>query len=87
MNTSEGIFKRKRWLYIGLAITLLVCLWIGWRDFDPYIAQEEVRENIRSGIRRAIQIVIQYIIPLGILVFFAREIIANKRSKQRKNLR
>ncbi len=70
------------WLYFALAALLVACFWIGWRDFDPNVAQEVVRENIRSTIRRTIQIVIEYIIPLSILVFFVREIIARKRSKQ-----
>jgi len=72
----------KAWLYLVLLLLLIGCLWVGWHDFDPRIAQEVVRENIRSLIRRTIQIVIQCIIPLGILIFFAREIIANKCSKQ-----
>jgi hypothetical protein len=71
----------KTWLYLGLLLILSACLWVGWFDFDPSVAQELVRENIRSAIRRTIQIAIQYVVPLGIIVFFAREIMASRQSK------
>lgn len=74
MNTNNRIQKSQRVLYIGLAITLIACLWIGWSDFDPDMTQEVVRENIRSSIRGLIQISIQYLIPLAILVFFTSEL-------------
>ena len=64
---------RKVVLYLGLALELLACWWIGWQDFDPDLSQEVIRENIRSGIRGVVQILIQYILPLGILVFFTSE--------------
>ena len=65
--------RRRYALYIGLALVLLACWWIGWRDYDPTLAQEVVRENIRASIRGLIQISIQYIVPIAILVFFTSE--------------
>ena len=73
MNKIKASQHHKHLLYIGLALVLLACWWIGWRDFDPNIAQELVRENIRSSIRGLIQISIQYIVPIAILVFFTSE--------------
>jgi hypothetical protein len=73
MNANNNTQKPKYKLLIGLAITLLVCLWIGWGDFNPYVAQEVVRANIRSSIQGVIQISVQYIVPIAILVFFTSE--------------
>ena len=72
---------RKWWLYIALVLIMAGCLWVGWRDFDPWLSQNDVRENIRSSIRGIIQITIQYAIPLAILVFFAREAITAKKRR------
>lgn len=73
MKNIQENNHRKVVLYIGLALVLLACWWIGWRDFDPNLSQEVIRENIRSGIRGVLQLSIQFILPLGILVFFTRE--------------
>jgi hypothetical protein len=52
---SADASSRSKWgLYIVLAMVLLGCLWVGWRDFDPWTPQDEVRENIRWTIRRGI---------------------------------
>lgn len=82
MKNIRNTAAARAWYYFILALLLVICLWVGWRDFDPRIPQEVVRENIRWIIRSTVQILIQYIIPLGILIFFARKIVANKRSKQ-----
>lgn len=74
MNKIKASHHHKHLLYIGLALALLACWWMGWRDFDPNIAQELVRENIRSSIRGLIQVSIQYLVPIAILVFFTSEI-------------
>ena len=71
------------WLYVILTLVLLACLWVGWRDFDPWIPQDEVRENIRSSIRWVIQVLVQYVIPGAIVIFFGKEAIAKLRGKKR----
>ncbi len=69
-------------LYLGLVLILFYCVWLGWSDFDPRIPQELVRNNIRSGIRSSLQVIVQYIVPVSIIAFFVREIMASRRSKQ-----
>lgn len=73
MNNIAKSRRRNYALYTALAIILLACWWIGWRDYDPNLAQEAVRENIRASIRGLIQISIQYVLPIAILVFFTSE--------------
>ena len=85
MNVADDSFKPKPWLYIGLAIALLACWWVGWRDYDPYMAQEAVRENIRESIRWTIQLFVQYLIPVGIVIFLVKRVVLNSRSKLRKS--
>jgi hypothetical protein len=34
---------RRLALRIALAVALLVCLWIGWSDFDPWLSQDDIR--------------------------------------------
>jgi hypothetical protein len=80
VNTSR---RSKTWLYVVLTLVLLACLWVGWRDFDPWIPREQVRESIRSTIRWVIQVLVQYAIPGAIVIFFGREILAKHRGKQR----
>lgn len=74
MSTSVRIQKYQYVLYFVLVLTLLACGWIGWRDYDPYIAQEVVRNTIRASIRGLIQMAVQYIVPLAIVVYFANEL-------------
>jgi hypothetical protein len=81
MKTIQSKRFKKIWLYFGLLLILSASLWVGWSDFDPSIPQELVRENIRSAIRSSIQITIQYLVPLGIIGFFIREIMASRQSK------
>jgi len=75
--------RSKLWIYITLTVVLLACLWIGWRDFDPWVPQDEVRENIRSSIRWVIQVLVQYVIPVAIIIFFGREVVTKLRGTQR----
>jgi hypothetical protein len=76
--------RRSGWrLYVLLGLALVGCLWIGWRDYDPRIPQEVVRESIRSTIRRVVQISVQYVIPGAIVVFFGQEAIARLRNNPR----
>ena len=81
MTSVSTTRRSKFWLYAGLVFVFFVCLWVGWRDFDPMIPQSEVREMIRSNIRRVIQILVQFVIPGAILVFFAKEGLAKLRSR------
>lgn len=82
MKSKDASHRSKLWLYAILALVLVVCLWVGWRDFDPRIPQNEVRENIQLTIRWGIQVLVQYVIPGAIVIFFAREALAKFRSKQ-----
>ena len=81
MTSNSTSHRSKLWLYILLAVVLLACLWVGWRDFDPRIPQSEVRENIRSTIREVIQLLVQFVIPGAILIFFGKEALAKLRDK------
>jgi hypothetical protein len=82
--TSIGRSRRsKLWLYVPLILVLLGCLWIGWRDFDPWVSREEIRENIRSNIRWAVQVLVQYVIPGAIFIFFGKEAIAKLHGEKR----
>jgi len=64
-----------RWWRIGvLCAALVLCLWIGWRDFDPWIARDDVREAIRLTIRRGVQIAVQFVAPGVLLALLAREL-------------
>lgn len=82
MTSSNAIRRNKYWLYLGLVVVFLACLWIGWRDFDPMISQNEVREMIRANIRWVIQTLVQFVVPGAILVYFAKESLAWARSKK-----
>jgi hypothetical protein len=83
MTSVDTSYRSKPWLYAVLTLILLACLWVGWRDFDLWIPQDEVRENIRSTIRWAVQVLIQYAIPGAIVIFFGKEAIAKLRGKKR----
>lgn len=70
--------NKKNVLYLVLLATFIVCLWIGWADFEftkPEISQEEIRDSIRFYIRTSFQIVVQYVIPLSIVGFFLKEVL------------
>ncbi len=79
MTPINTLHRSKPVLYLILAIVLFACLWIGWRDFDPWIPQDEVRENIRLTIRWVIQVLIQYVIPGAIIIFFCKEALTKLR--------
>jgi hypothetical protein len=81
MKTTDKTTLSKTVLYSSLLIILLICLWVGWSEFNPIIAQDVIRDNIRFTVRWAIQISIQYIVPVAIVIFFVKEIIASRRSK------
>jgi hypothetical protein len=83
LKTLRSNSAGRRLLYAFLAIVLVQCLWFGWHDFNPAIAQEVVRENIRLSIRGIIQIAVQYLIPIGILAFFISELIAGRAARSR----
>ena len=70
------------WLYAGLILMLLGCLWTGWHDFDPAIPQAEVRESIRTSIRSVIQLFLQYVMPTVIIVFIASLASADYRARK-----
>ncbi len=80
--TSSASHRSTPALYIILALVLLACLWAGWRDFDPWVPRDEVRENIRSTIRGVIQILIQFVVPGAIIVFFGKETVAKIRGSR-----
>ncbi len=81
MNANDNTKNPKYKLLIGLVIALLVCLWIGWSDYDPYMAQEIVRDNIRSSIQGMIQISIQVLLPIAIIVSLVKNATANRRAR------
>lgn len=63
---------------ITLFAVLVMCLWVGWSDFEfvrPDLTQDEIRESIRFYIRHGIQYAIQYLIPLIILAYFGRTLL------------
>ncbi len=73
----------KKILNLILIIILIVCLWIGWGDFDftqSDMTQQEIRDSIREHIRRAIQIAIQFVIPIAILGYFIKELFGKRDS-------
>ena len=82
MHESNKVTSHSRLaVYFALALILILCLWIGWSDFDPRISQDEIREGIRSTIRQVIQFAVQYAIPAAILAFFVKETRAWIRSR------
>jgi uncharacterized protein involved in cysteine biosynthesis len=85
MTYVKTTHSGKLWLYVILTLILLACLWVGWRELDPWSAQDEVRENIRSTIRSVIQVLVQYAIPGAIISFFGKEAYAKFRAKQRSS--
>ena len=82
MHESNKVTSHsRRGVYFALALILILCLWIGWSDFDPQLSQNEIREGIRTTIRRLIQFAVQFAIPAAILGFFGKEALAWIRSK------
>ena len=82
MSNTRQQEHGKWWLYVGMVLMLIGCLWTGWNDFDPVIPQAEVRESIRSGIRSVIQLFLQYVMPTVIIIFLAGQIAADYRASK-----
>ncbi|KLI98270.1 hypothetical protein WQ56_15350 [Luteimonas sp. FCS-9] len=72
-----------RWRIVALVAALVLCLWLGWRDFDPDIARDEVREAIRLAVRRSVQIAVQFIAPGVLLTLLTRELGGRWRARKR----
>ena len=81
VKSSRG--NRSSWVYFLAVLALIGFLWIGWRDFDPYLPQEVVRETIRSTLRRIIQLLVQYVVPMGLVAFLIAELVAKLRASRR----
>lgn len=74
--------RSKFWLYAVLGFVLLACLWTGWRDFDPWLSQQEIRQSIRSAPRWLVQVLVQFLAPTAILFYFGSEAVAKLRNKR-----
>lgn len=72
------------WRIVALVAALVICVWIGWRDFDPDITRDDVREAIRITIRRGVQIAVQFVAPGVLLALLARELGAWRGTKLRR---
>lgn len=62
------------WRIVALVAALVLCVWIGWRDFDPDIARHDVREAVRLTVRRSVQIAVQFVAPGVLIALLAREL-------------
>ena len=69
---SPGVRGCRLTFYVVLALVLLACLWIGWRDHDPWLEQALVRQRIREWIRLGLQLAVQCAIPGAIALVFMR---------------
>ena len=76
----SGRGSRSWWVYAVAILALLGCLWVGWRDFDPNVPQDVVRETIRATPRLVIQLLVQYVAPLLLGAFLLTEFIAKLRA-------
>lgn len=76
---------RPWWAYALAMVAFVACLWIGWRDFDPSISQDAVRETIRLGIRGVFQLAVQFVVPVALLLFIGHGLFAAVQA--RKSLR
>ncbi len=83
MTASDSARRRRFWLYPLLIAILAGCVWVGWRDFDPWIPQDEFRESFRAAIRSVIQLLVQFVVPGAILIYFGRELLAALRRRKR----
>ncbi len=82
MTASDGFRHSKFWSYVLLILVFFACLWVGWRDFDPWIPQTEFRESLRAAIRSVIQLLVQFVVPGAILLFLGREILTALRHRK-----
>lgn len=75
--------EREEWVkYSIVFVVLIVCLWVGWSDYEfvkPQVSQEEIRESIRYSVRLVFQVAVQYVIPILIVGYFIREIASKTR--------
>ena len=85
MSESIPVQRQRSWLYFGLALLFVACVWIGWSDFDPFVPQADVRAGIRATIRGSFQFLIQYLVPVAILVYFAGKAM-NRRGPQQGDI-
>ena len=58
-------------------------MWLGWRDVDPWMARDDVREAIRLTVRRSVQIALQFVAPGVLLALLVRELQAFRRARTR----
>ncbi len=72
------------WRVLALCAVLVLCVWVGWRDFDPWIARDDVREAIRLIVRRSVQIAVQFVAPGVLLALLTRELRAFRRARARR---
>ena len=68
---------------LALCAALVLCVWIGWRDVDPWMARDDVREAIRLTVRRSVQIALQFVAPGVLLALLVRELQAFRRARTR----
>lgn len=80
MNPSD---RAHGWRVLALCVALVLCVWIGWRDVDPWMARDDVREAIRLTVRRSVQIASQFVAPAVLLALLARELQAFWRARAR----
>lgn len=66
-------------MYALAVLGLVVCLWVGWRDFDPNVPQEVVRETVRAAPRLLVQVLVQYVAPVLLVGFLVSEALARRR--------
>ena len=66
MNTTP---LRSNTTILFAALALVTCLWVGWRDFDPFVPQAVVRHAIHAGPRLAVQVLVQYVAPVVLVAF------------------
>ena len=71
--------NRQNLLYVFLILVLAICLWVGWSDYEfvkADVTQQEIRDSIRHYIRWTVQITIQFVLPIWIVSYFVKKIIA-----------
>ena len=59
-------------------LALVTCLWVGWRDFDPFVPQAVVRDAIHAGPRMAVQVLVQFVAPVVLVAFLVKQAIARR---------
>jgi hypothetical protein len=59
-------------------LALAACLWVGWRDFDPFVPQAVVRDAIHAGPRMAMQVLVRFVAPIVLVAFLVRQALAHR---------